>query len=350
MEVSNVKGVLCGCVKRKFPQREFKIRVDWLPTIMTEREVAEPFQRYGNVIKVYKEMAPQVRNYPRYWGGGGTFIVCLVPEDEEVVKDIADFQDVEIRGKIYSMSAVVLGLPPRCHRCKIRGHIAYQCTACSYCGSDTHTFEEHSAENARRRGFAEVLKGTNMAEFEMEEEGNGQGNERGHQVIDTQPGPLTQMLRDEESQDEGGEKEVNKGEAAEGEKKGEHGKERAYRGVSRGRGFGKVGGIRGGDEWGRGIWGRGEGGRRGRERGLGRGRGEGGRRTRVRRRKKRYDSIGEDGMSRSRSSSGERSGKRAHTLRPSPSRLQGGGMGERKGVLKTWSYRRPATPFLSVRC
>ena len=69
MEVSNVKGVLCGCVIRKFTQREFKIRVDWLPAIVTEREVAELLQRYGNVIKVYKEMAPQVRNYPRYWGG-----------------------------------------------------------------------------------------------------------------------------------------------------------------------------------------------------------------------------------------------------------------------------------------
>ena len=74
--------------------------------------------------------------------------------------------------------------------------------------------------------------------------------------------------------------------------------------------------------------------------------GRGRRKKRVRRRKKSYDSIGEDGMIRSRSSSGERSGKRAHTLSPSPKRLQGGGMGERKGVLKTWSYRRPATPFL----
>ena len=50
--------------------------------------------------------------------------------------------------------------------------------------------------------------------------------------------------------------------------------------------------------------------------------------------KKSYGSIGEDGMSRSRSFSGERSGKRTHTLSPSPSRPQGGGMGERKGCWK----------------
>ena len=170
MEISNVKGVLCGCILRKFTQREFKIRVDWLPAIVTEREVAELFQRYGNVIKVYKEMAPQVRNYPRYWGG--TFIVCLVPEDEEVVKDIADFQDVEIRGKIYSMSAVVLGLPPRCHRCKIRGHKAYQCTACRYCGSTQRKMPDVEgllrcfrgqiwrSLRWRRRGTARGMKGS----------------------------------------------------------------------------------------------------------------------------------------------------------------------------------------------
>ena len=178
MEVSNVKGVLCGCVIRKFTQREFRIRVDWLLCSLTG-----------------------------------------VPEEEEVVKDIADFQDVEIRGKIYSMSAVLLGLPPRSHRCKIRGHKVYQGTACRYSGSGTHTSKEHSVENARWRGFAEVLQGTNMAEFEMDEEGKDQGNEREHQIIDTQPGPITQMLRHEESQDGGGEMVKSKGEATEGEKR-----------------------------------------------------------------------------------------------------------------------------------
>ena len=50
-------------------------------------------------------------------------------------------------------------------------------------------------------------------------------------------------------------------------------------------------------------------------------------------------------MSRSCSSSGERIGKRAHTLRPSPSRLQGGGMGERKGGVENLELQAASNPF-----
>ena len=76
MEVRNVKGTLCGCVVRMFTQREFRVRVDWLPAITTEAEVGHIFTKYGNVIKVYKEMAPQVKGHPRYWGGGGGVPLC----------------------------------------------------------------------------------------------------------------------------------------------------------------------------------------------------------------------------------------------------------------------------------
>ena len=70
--------------------------------------------------------------------------------------------------------SVVLGLPPQCHRCKVRGHLAYQYVACYYCGSGSHTSEEHSVENARRRGVSEVVVGTRRdeREFAVEEEVN----------------------------------------------------------------------------------------------------------------------------------------------------------------------------------
>ena len=55
------------CPVRKFMQCEYWIRVDWLPAITTEDEVVEHFRKYGNFIKVYKELAPQFRNHPRYW-------------------------------------------------------------------------------------------------------------------------------------------------------------------------------------------------------------------------------------------------------------------------------------------
>ena len=52
-------------------------------------------------------------------------------------------------------------------------------------------------------------------------------------------------------------------------------------------------------------------------------------RRRAKRRKQTYSDIGEDGMSRSHSSSGERRARRVKTLSPSPRRLHGGGTGER---------------------
>ena len=75
LEVKNTRGIICGCVVRKFTQREFKVRVDWLPAVVTEEEVGELFVKYGHVLKVYKEMAPQVKGHPRYWGGGHFYSV-----------------------------------------------------------------------------------------------------------------------------------------------------------------------------------------------------------------------------------------------------------------------------------
>ena len=53
LEVKNTRGIICGCVVRKFTQREFKVRVDWLPAVVTEEEVGELFVKYGHVLKVY---------------------------------------------------------------------------------------------------------------------------------------------------------------------------------------------------------------------------------------------------------------------------------------------------------
>ena len=64
LEVKNARGIICGCVVRKFTQREFKIRVHWLPAVTTDNEVGELFTKYGHVLKVHKEMAPQVRAPP----------------------------------------------------------------------------------------------------------------------------------------------------------------------------------------------------------------------------------------------------------------------------------------------
>ena len=128
----------------------------------------------------------------------------MIPKKDEIVENIPDFQDVEIRGRMYTMLSVVLGLPPRCHRCKVRGHLAYQCVACRYCGSGSHTSEEHSIENAKRRSFREVVGGTKQQyECDMEDESAEFRGEVENLVNDSEPGPLTQMLQDSQGQGEG---------------------------------------------------------------------------------------------------------------------------------------------------
>ena len=109
---------------------------------------------------------------------------------------------------MYSMYSVVLGLPPQCHRCKARAHLAYQYVACYYFGSDSLTSEEHSSENARR-GFSDEVVGTrrNERQFAMEEEINREvGVEVSvteHHIGNTQPEILMQILQ--ESQWDSGE-------------------------------------------------------------------------------------------------------------------------------------------------
>ena len=154
---------------------------------------------------------------------------------------------------MYTMLSVVLGLPPRCHRCKVRGHLAYQCVACRYCGSGSHTSEEHSIENAKRRSFREVVGGTQQQyECDMEDESAEVRGEVENLVNDSEPGPLTQMLQD--SQGAGGGDVLNEGNKEEGvgDNVGEvevvglgEGKGRQWRGSCqrKGHSVGKVGKI-----------------------------------------------------------------------------------------------------------
>ena len=69
IEIVTERGTFV-CSTRLFKEREYKVRVDWLPMSTTLQEVAGLFGDYGRVTRVYKEMAPQYKQFPRYWGGG----------------------------------------------------------------------------------------------------------------------------------------------------------------------------------------------------------------------------------------------------------------------------------------
>ena len=167
-------------------------------------------------------------------------------------------------------------------------------------------------------------------EYDMEDESAGVRGEVENLVDASEPGPLTQMLQD--SQGTGGGDGLNKGKREEVvvDKLGEV----EVEGLGEGKGASVEGelseeGSQGGesgedsseDE---------EGGGEQKEKGGWEKQGRRGRaRRRAKRRKQAYSDIGEDGMSRSRSSSGKRRARRVQTLSPSPRRLHGGGTGER---------------------
>ena len=260
--------------------------------------------------------------------------MCIIPRSEEEIAAIPDFQDVEVRGGRYSMLSVVLGLPPRCHRCKVRGHLAYQCVACRYCGSGSHMSEEHSVENARRREFSAVVEGTQgIRDFETEE---GEMEERGQveeQLVNaSQPGAVTQLISDmsEEEREADGKEEVKEeesgSEASEGsgEGEGEMSEEEGKEGERDGKGDGEGMGM---------VSGEGEGGKEGKE-GWEEVKGKRSRRRRV---------AGKDDRSCSRSSSGGRGGKRACSRSPLSDWSRGGGMGKRERRAGSLSLDRAAS-------
>ena len=144
-------------------------------------------------------------------------MVCIIPPSEEVESAIPEIRDEKVRGRTYMILSVVLGMPPRCHVCRVRGHKRKECTACRYCGSTLHTTTEHSVSNARRKGWNEVAGATQVTDFVMEEELKSKEENQGNS---SQPGPLTQMCQEGvfDSQGDGVISE-GKGEDSEGDKR-----------------------------------------------------------------------------------------------------------------------------------
>ena len=212
MEISNMRGLLCGCVVRKFTQKEFRIWVDWLPVVTTEEEVGRLFSKYGNVIKVYKELAPQVQGRPRYWGGGGggggaPLWFVLFPKNMRSWKVFQIFRMWRSEAESTLCSLWYWGCRPDATGAEWGDTwLISVWRAATVVAAATHL-----RSTRYRTRIGEVLGKWwgPQHEYDMEDESAEVRGEVENLVDASEPGPLTQMLQD--SQGTGGGDGLNKG-------------------------------------------------------------------------------------------------------------------------------------------
>ena len=147
--VNNDKGRI-ECPVTPFKSREYRIRVLWYPDAGSERDLALHFQRWGKVTNVTKERING--RLGRYYSGAR--IITLIPTRD--IEEIPDFMDISTMGRTFTVRLMVKGLLPRCHNCRVRGHLQRECTACSRCKSNDHATADHPRD--ARESFASKLR------------------------------------------------------------------------------------------------------------------------------------------------------------------------------------------------
>lgn len=77
---------------------------------------------------------------------GNLMLTVKVADAEEVPDSITvQLEPYEEFGEelSFDLQLIVIGLKPRCHKCKERGRLARDCVACTHCGSLDHRTIEH---------------------------------------------------------------------------------------------------------------------------------------------------------------------------------------------------------------
>ena len=88
----------------------------------------------------------------RYYSGAR--IITLIPTRD--IEEIPDFMDISTMGRTFTVRLMVKGLLPRCHNCRVRGHLQRECAACSRCKSNDHATADHPRD--ARESFASKLR------------------------------------------------------------------------------------------------------------------------------------------------------------------------------------------------
>ena len=138
LEIRTPVGVL-ACPLSSFYDDVKTIRVSglglWAPVDVIHEALAD----YGEVKLIVQE---KLRGTFDVYSG--QYLVTMKVDSEEKLMDIPDTIKFDLDGEPIELSFTVFGIPPRCHRCGVRGHVRSECTTrCQECGSGEHPTERH---------------------------------------------------------------------------------------------------------------------------------------------------------------------------------------------------------------
>ena len=138
LEIHTPVGVL-ACPLSSFYDDVKTLRVSglglWAPVDVIHEALAD----YGEVKLIVQE---KLRGTFDVYSG--QYLVTMKVDSEEKLMDIPDTIKFDLDGEPIELSFTVFGIPPRCHRCGVRGHVRSECTTrCQECGSGEHPTERH---------------------------------------------------------------------------------------------------------------------------------------------------------------------------------------------------------------
>ena len=172
--VHNDKGAIF-CPVYMFKRREYRIRVSWYPDAGRDKDLEAALGTWGQVLGVHKDKVNgKLGKY-----NSGARIVTLVPNRD--IEEVPDFLDINTMARFFTVRLTVKGLPNRCHRCRKRGHLQRDCTACQRCQSSDHATADHPPNQKpafatlfrKVKPVVEYNEGEDDNEVQMEDAGAG---------------------------------------------------------------------------------------------------------------------------------------------------------------------------------
>ena len=116
------------------------LRVSWVPVWIKDTQLHNWCSQFGEVLSVERELH-KAKALERV-----DTLIRRVTLTGEVKDDLPDVTEVDFSGRKVKLLVGVLGRPPRCFRCKLRGHVKAKCkkTVCDVCRDVGHTKEDCS--------------------------------------------------------------------------------------------------------------------------------------------------------------------------------------------------------------